>query len=126
MDFMQISASALAYLGDSVLESMIREALIIKGYEKSAHLNKEALSYVTAVNQSLAFAKIESALSEEEAAIFKRGRNCSHLNIPKSASPIEYKTATGFEAIFGYLHLKKDNTRMNELFNLAYPDLAQI
>ena len=123
MDFFQLNAGALAYLGDSVLEVMIRESLILKGYEKSAHLNKEALSYVTAVCQSKAFANIESVLTEEEAAIFKRGKNCSHLNIPKSASPIEYKTATGFEAIFGYLHLKRDNERAKELFHIAYPDL---
>ena len=124
MDFFQLNAGALAYLGDSVLESLVREALILKGLVKSAHLNKEALNYVTAVNQCKAFAKIEPALTEDESAIFKRGKNCSHLNIPKSASAIEYKTATGFEAIFGYLHLCKDNNRIKELFNLAYPELA--
>ena len=123
MDFFQLNAGALAYLGDSVLECLIREALILKGYEKSAHLNKEALKYVTAVNQCKAFANIECSLTEQESAIFKRGKNCSHLNIPKSASPIEYKTATGFEAIFGFLHLKKDNDRIAELFRLAYPEL---
>ena len=123
MDFFQLSAGALAYLGDSVLEVLIREALILKGFEKSAHLNKEALKYVTAVNQNLAYARIQDVLTEDEAAIFKRGKNCSHLNIPKSASPIEYKTATGFEAIFGYLHLKKDSHRVKELFALAYPEI---
>lgn len=123
MDFFQLNAGALAYLGDSVLEALVREALILKGYEKSAHLNKEALNYVTAVNQCKAFFNIEGVLTEEEAAIFKRGKNCSHLNIPKSASPIEYKTATGFEAIFGYLHLKKDSERIKALFSLAYPEI---
>lgn len=123
MDFFQLSAGALAYLGDAVLESLIREALILKGLEKSSHLNKEALNYVTAVNQCKAFANISEHLTEEEASIFKRGKNCSHLNIPKSASPIEYKTATGFEAIFGYLHLKKDSNRIKELFSLSYPEL---
>ena len=123
MDFFQLSAGALAYLGDAVLEALVRESLILKGLEKSSHLNKEALSYVTAVNQSKAFTNIQDLLSEEEAAIFKRGKNCSHLNIPKSASPIEYKIATGFEAIFGYLHLKKDNDRIWELFSRAYPEI---
>ena len=66
---------------------------------------------------------IESALSEDEAQIFRRGKNSSHLNIPKSASALEYKTATGFEAIFGYLHLCGKNERILELFNLAYPEL---
>lgn len=123
MDFFQLNAGALAYLGDSVLECLIRKALILKGFEKSAHLNKEALNYVTAVNQCKAYARIEPSLDEKECAIFRRGKNCSHLNIPKSASPLEYKTATGFEAIFGYLHLCKDNNRIDELFKLAYPEL---
>lgn len=123
MDFFQLNAGALAYLGDSVLEVLVREALILKGFSKSAHLNKEALSFVTAVCQCKAFSNIENVLTEEESAIFKRGKNCSHLNIPKSASALEYKIATGFEAIFGYLHLKMDNNRINELFLLAYPDL---
>lgn len=124
MDFFQLNAGALAYLGDSVLEALVREALILKGLVKSAHLNKEALNYVTAVNQNKAFLKIEPLLTEDELAIFKRGKNCSHLNIPKSASALEYKNATGFEAIFGYLHLTKDSQRIRELFSVAYPELV--
>lgn len=124
MDFFQLNAGALAYLGDSVLEALVREALILKGLVKSAHLNKEALNYVTAVNQNKAFLKIEPVLTEDEASIFKRGKNCSHLNIPKSASALEYKNATGFEAIFGYLHLTKDSERIRELFSIAYPELV--
>lgn len=123
MDYFQLGAGALAYLGDAVLEALIREALILKGFEKSAHLNKEALKYVTAVNQCLAYANISEHLTEDEASIFKRGKNCSHLNIPKSASPIEYKTATGFEAIFGYLRLCKNEERIRQLFGLAYPEI---
>lgn len=123
IDVTQISASALAYLGDSVLECLVREALIRKGFEKSSNLNREALNYVTAVNQNKAFGNIEGAISEEEASVFRRGKNSSHLNIPKSASPLEYKVATGFEAVFGYLRLKGDEARILELFTLAYPDL---
>lgn len=122
-DISQISAPALAYLGDSVLEVLVREALIKSGLEKASNLNREALNYVTAVNQSKAFFLIESSLTEAELGVFKRAKNSSHLNTPKSASPIEYKTATGFEAIFGYLHLKKDTERILELFRLAYPTL---
>ncbi len=124
MDFFQMSAAALAYLGDSVLEVLIRERLILKGAQKSAKLNSEALKYVTAVSQARAFANIESVLTDDEAQIFRRGKNSSHLNIPKSASPIEYKTATGFEAIFGYLHLSGSKERILELFLLAYPELS--
>ncbi|MBO5091049.1 MAG: Mini-ribonuclease 3 [Clostridia bacterium] len=123
MDYMQISAGALAYLGDSVLEALIRERLVLKGYEKSAKLNSEALKYVTAVNQAKAYANIEGALDENEQQIFRRGKNSSHLNIPKSASALEYKIATGFEAVFGYLRLIKNETRILELFSLAYPEI---
>ena len=122
-DFSLISAHALAYLGDSVLECLIRERLILKGFEKSGKLNNEALKYVTAVNQAKAFENIETVLTEKESDIFRRGKNSSHLNIPKSASPKEYKTATGFEAIFGYLRLSKNEERILELFSLAYPEL---
>ncbi len=122
-DFSLISAAALAYLGDSVLECLIRERLILKGFEKTGKLNAEALKYVTAVNQARAYANIESVLTEKEADIFRRGKNSSHLNIPKSASPKEYKTATGFEAIFGFLKLAKEEERILHLFNLAYTDL---
>ena len=123
MDYMQISAGALAYLGDSVLEALIRERLVLKGYEKSAKLNSEALKYVTAVNQAKAYANIEGVLDENEQQIFRRGKNSSHLNIPKSASALEYKIATGFEAVFGYLRLIKNETRILELFSLAYPEI---
>jgi len=122
-DFSLIGAHALAYLGDSVLECLIRERLILKGFEKSGKLNNEALKYVTAVNQAKAYENIENILTEKEADIFRRGKNSSHLNVPKSASPKEYKTATGFEAIFGYLRLCKNEERILELFNLAYTDL---
>lgn len=122
-ELLQISAQALAYLGDAVLEALVRERLVLKGYEKSSKLNKEALSYVTAVNQARAYQKIENQLTEAEASVFKRGKNCSHLNIPKSASVQEYKIATGFEAVFGYLHLKREAERINLLFNMAFSDV---
>ena len=120
----QISAAALAYLGDSVLETMIRERLILKGYEKPSRLNEEARKYVTAVNQNQAYLKIKDLLTENEEAIVRRGRNSSHLNVPKSASAIEYKNATGFEALFGYLYLKGEKERILTLFSHAYGDLT--
>ena len=120
----QISAAALAYLGDSVLEVMIRERLILSGIEKPGRLNEEARKYVTAVSQNLAYLKIKDLLTPEEEAICRRARNSSHLNIPKSASSAEYKNATGYEALFGYLHLKGENERILALFNHAYGDFS--
>ena len=123
VDFSQTSAMALAYLGDAVIELLVRERLILKGYEKSAKLNSEARKFVTAVAQNRAYLAISSLLTEEESDIFKRGKNCSHLNIPKSASALEYKNATGLEAIFGYLHLMGRSDRIKELFLIAYNDI---
>jgi ribonuclease-3 family protein len=123
LDFSQIGACALAYLGDAVIEALVREHLVLKGYEKSGKLNDEARKFITAIAQSAAYHKIEGVLTEKEADIFKRARNSSHLNIPKSASATEYKNATGLEAIFGYLKLEKQSDRINELFYLAYADL---
>lgn len=122
-DFSLIGAHALAYLGDSVLECLVRERLILKGFEKSGKLNNEALKYVTAVNQARAYQNIEGILTEKESDIFRRGKNSSHLNVPKSASPKEYKLATGLEAVFGYLKLSDNQERILDLFNIAYPEL---
>ena len=117
--FSQIGAHALAYLGDGVIELLVRERLILKGYERSGKLNNEARKFVTAVAQNGAYLRIKDMLTEEEEAIFRRGKNSSHLNIPKSASPTEYKNATGFEALFGYLHLNGEKGRIEELFSHA-------
>ena len=118
-----IAAHALAYLGDAVLEVLVRERLLNLGFEKSSTLNEQALSYVTAKNQALAFENIEASLTEKELGIFRRGKNSSHLNVPKSASIKEYKIATGFEAVFGYLKLENQTDRIVELFSLAFPKL---
>ena len=102
-----ISASALAYLGDSVIELEVRERLIKKGYEKSLRLNTEAKKFVTAVAQNKAFLKIADVLTKDEADIARRARNSSHLNVPKSASASEYKNATSFEAVSNILSGKQ-------------------
>lgn len=125
IDISQISAQALAYLGDAVIELMVREHLILKGYEKSGKLNAEARKFVTAVAQNRAYLAIEGVLTEQECDVFRRAKNSSHLNIPKSASALEYKNATGLEAVFGLLQLKGDSQRTRELFALAYKDILE-
>lgn len=121
-EFTMISASALAYLGDGVIELEVRERLVKKGYEKSLKLNTEAKKFVTAVAQSKAFLKIADILTKDEADIARRAKNSSHLNVPKSASAAEYKNATSFEAIFGYLYLSGNKERIKELFDIAYSE----
>ena len=114
------STAALAYLGDCVLELCVREWLVRKGLSSSATLNSEALAFVRASAQAEAMKKILPLLSEEEEAVFRRGRNIGHTNVPKSATVAQYRNATGMEALFGYLHLLGRKDRIDELFEAAY------
>ncbi len=116
-----VSAADLAYLGDSVLEVFVREYLVCRGHSKKEHLSDLALKYVTARAQSAAFENIESLLTQEELDVYKRGRNNYHTgNVPKSATPLEYRRATGFETLMGYLHLTRQSERLGELLKKAY------
>ena len=115
------STHALAYLGDSVIEICVREHLVKSGISSSAKLNKIALDFVRAPMQAEAMKRLLPHLTEEEEAVFKRGRNLGHSNTPKAATVAEYRAATGMEALFGYLYLAKKQDRINELFALAYP-----
>ena len=110
----------LAYLGDSVMELYIRERLVLLGITRAGELNTRAHEMVRATGQAKAFRKIEALLTEEETDIFKRGRNSGHLNAPKSATIAEYRTATGFEAVLGYLHLTGQRERIDMLLFEAY------
>ena len=115
------STAALAYLGDCVLEMCVRERLVKQGYSSSSRLNKLALDYVRAPRQAEAMKSIIDLLTEEENAVFHRGRNMGHSSTPKSATVAEYRAATGMEALFGYLHLAGRKDRIDELFAAAYP-----
>lgn len=115
------STAALAYLGDCVIEMCVRQRLVAMGLSSSAKLNKAALDYVRASKQAEAMKNILPLLTDEESAVFHRGRNIGHSNTPKSATVAEYRSATGMEALFGYLHLAGKRERIDELFNAAYP-----
>ncbi len=119
----EISAAALAYLGDSVLELCVREMLVEKGVSSAKNLNSAALRFVKAEAQAEAMMKIMSVLSDEENAAYRRGRNIGHTSTPKSATVGQYRVATGMEALFGYLHLLGRSERIKELFLLAYGDV---
>ena len=116
----EISTEALAYLGDCVIELKVREHLVESGISGSGNLNRASLSFVKASAQAQAMRRLIPILTEEEAAIFKRGRNMSGGNVPKSATMSEYRTATGMEVLFGYLHIEGKTDRIEELFALAY------
>ena len=121
MDLREMSTPALAYLGDCVLELCVREHLVQSGLSTSAHLNEAALRYVRASEQAQAMKRILELLTEEEEAYFRRGRNIGHTNVPKRATVSDYRTATGMEVLFGYLHLTGHKERISELFRAAYP-----
>lgn len=121
MNIKEVSTEALAYLGDSVLEIRVREKLVNDGISGSGNLNRASLSYVKASEQAAAMHRIIPVLDEEETLVFKRGRNMSGGNVPKSATVSEYRMATGMEVLFGYLHMLGRNERIDDLFSLAYP-----
>ena len=116
----EISTGALAYLGDSVIELKVRELLVERGISGSGDLNRASLSFVKASAQAAAMHKIIPLLSNDEASVYKRGRNMSGGNVPKSATMSEYRSATGMEVLFGYLHLQGKSERIGELFSAAY------
>ena len=118
----ELSNAALAYLGDSVLETMVRERLVRRGLSSAASLNAAARAYITAPRQAQAMERILSHLNEQEAAIFRRGRNNIHANVPKSATVAEYRAATGMECLFAALYLQNQKERLDELFALAYEE----
>lgn len=120
IDLKQVSTAALAYLGDSVWELLVRQRLVERGISDSRRLNTQALRYVTASAQAAAVKNILDAFSTEEDALYRRGRNIGHTNVPKHATVMEYRMATGLEALFGYLHLAGRSERIQELFALAF------
>ena len=120
MELSSISTAALAYLGDAVLELLVREHLVREGYSSSKSLNAHARAFVSAPALAAAMERLLPLLSDEEDAIFRRGRNIGHTNTPKSATVAQYRAATGMEALLGYLHFLGRTQRLRELFDLAY------
>ena len=115
-----LSGATLAYLGDAVLEVLVRRYLVGLGIADGGALSHLALNFVRATAQSAGMDKLMPHLTEEEEYIFKRGRNAHGISIPKSASAAEYRRATGMEVLFGYLSLTGPGERMDYLFRLGY------
>lgn len=110
------SSLALAHLGDSVFELMVRSWLCTRGPSNVKKLHKATVGYVAAPAQAAMAQKILPLLTQEEADVFRRGRNTAPHSIPKAASRAQYQTATGLEALFGWLYLQGKTQRLNELF----------
>lgn len=118
----QYSPAALAFLGDAVYEELVRERLVSQANCPARKLHNAAVERVRAGYQAKAAELIADKLSDDEAAVMKRGRNAgvSHACIPKSSNPVEYHKATGLEVLFGYLKLSGDQARINELFDIIW------
>jgi len=114
----QLNGVTLAYMGDAIYEVLIREMLLKKGIQKVDNLHKEAIKFTSAIGQNKAVEAIRDLLSEEEMGIFKRGRNASGDRKARNASVMEYRQATGLEALFGFLYLDKRFSRIYELLEL--------
>ena len=115
----EISPLTLAFLGDGVFDILVREYLVSNNKSNVGVLNNLKVSYVCAKSQAKAIDYILEDLTEEEIAVFKRGRNAKVSSVPKSSSVAEYHKATGLEALFGYVYLKGDCKRLNQIFNLC-------
>ena len=121
----QYSPLALAFLGDSVYEVMVREQLLREANRPSRELHAAAVAHVRAPYQAAAVAKIAPMLTDAEADMLRRGRNASGISVPKSATPAEYRTATGIECLFGYLYLTGQSARLAELFAVIWAEQPQ-
>jgi len=116
----QYSPLTLAYMGDCAYEIVIRTLLVTKANTHVDRLNKKASSLAKAVTQSQMITAILEQLSEEETAVYKRGRNAKSYTSAKNASINDYRKATGFEALIGWLYLKGNFERMTEIIRLGF------
>lgn len=108
----------LALIGDGVFEVFIRNYILTKNTALSANkIHVKAIGYVKAKSQSAIMHEIEELLNEEEGAVYKRGRNAKSPTVPKNADVRDYRMATGFEALIGYLYLTGNKERLEFIFN---------
>ena len=120
MNINEVNILALAYLGDSVFELRVREYLIKNKIYKVNNLQTKSLNYVTAKNQCkfINYLLDNNYLYEDEIDIVKRGRNASVYSHPKNTDILTYKWATSLECLFGYLYIKKDKKRIEEILKI--------
>ncbi|MBR2858405.1 ribonuclease III [bacterium] len=120
MDLRNVNVLVFAYLGDTIYEDYIRKHLILKGIAYVDLLQKESVKYVSAKSQAnfLNMLIDRAFFTEEEMDIVKRARNYKNRSHPKNCDIITYKHATALEAVIGYLELKGDHVRINELMSL--------
>lgn len=119
IDIRTYSPLTLAYIGDAVYDLVIRTIVVERGNTSANNLHKKTVRYVNAVTQARMIETLKDVLSEEERTIYKRGRNAKSHTSAKNASVIDYRKATGFEALCGYLYLTGRQERMLALIKIA-------
>ena len=113
----QLSPQTLAFMGDTVYEVLVREYIINEANRPVGELNKRKVKYVNCEAQAKSADYIMDKLTDVEISVYKRGRNAFTKSTPKNADVSDYHSATGLEALFGYLYLKGENDRLKELFS---------
>ena len=119
------SPLTLAYIGDSIYDLIIKTLVINEGNRQVQKLHQKTSSYVQASAQSKMMRTMQEHLTEEEHAIYKRGRNAKSVSPAKNQSITDYRSATGFEALLGYLYLKKEWKRMLELVKIGLDSIKE-
>ena len=119
VDIKEYSPLTLAYIGDSIYDLIIKTLVVNEGNKQVQKLHQKTSSLVQASAQSKMMRAIQEHLTEEEHAVFKRGRNAKSVSPAKNQSITDYRRATGFEAMLGYLYLKKDWKRILDLVKIG-------
>lgn len=119
VDMKEYSPLTLAYIGDSIYDLMIKSLVVNEGNRQVNKLHKETSAFVQASAQSQMMRTLQGQLTEEEHAVYRRGRNAKSVSPAKNQSLTDYRRATGFEALMGYLYLRQDYKRMLDLVKLG-------
>ncbi len=113
----ELSTAALAFVGDAVYSLLVRERLCCTSRSGADVLHKRAVEQVRCAAQSEAIKRVQDMLTEEEQAVFNRGRNAHSSHVPKNAAVADYRAATGVETLFGYIYMSGRMERLRELFD---------
>jgi len=125
VDINSYSPLTLAYIGDSVYDLVIKSLIVSYGNKQVQKLHKETSNLVQASAQSQMMRTIQSSLTTEEQAVFRRGRNAKSVSPAKNQSITDYRRATGFEALIGYLYLKKDYKRLIDIIKIGLDSMEE-
>lgn len=124
-DVRSYSPLVLAYIGDCVCDLIIKSMVISNGNKQVHKLHEETSQYVQASAQSKMMRAMQPCLTEEEHAVYRRGRNAKSVSPAKNQSITDYRRATGFEALLGFLYLRKEYERLMELVKIGLEHLKE-